>query len=47
MMHTDNLVTFDMNTGNVIQSVSNSNIDVNVLTEKITKTVMSAFMGNL
>ena len=31
MMHTDNSVTIDVNTADVIQTVSNSNIDVSAL----------------
>ena len=47
MVHTDNSVTIDVKKGDVIQSVSNSNIDVSVLTEQFTKTVTIAVMTNL
>ena len=47
MVHTDNSVTIDVNTADVIQSVSISNIDVSVLPEQITKTVTFAVMDNL
>ena len=40
-------MTIDVNTANITKSASNSNIDVSVLTEQITKTVTSALLDNL
>ena len=40
-------VTIDVNIVDITQSASNSNIDVSVLTEQITKTVTTAVLDNL